>query len=190
MDENKVDGSLQEAQSAGVEAEAQQTAEAVAAQTELAAGATQPAAEPKNDTETEHAAAGKEPEEGKPATGAEAKAADAGAAVPKPDPAAELVVANQRITDISAMLLTAKAEAAAATLGVKPERIKHAVRMAELSGIDPMTDAADATIGEKLQAVIAAIPEMLGSSGTGSSGAFRRQDTTTIDPFSKGFKQG
>jgi len=190
MDENKVDGSLQETHSAGVEAQAEQTAEAVAAKTEPAAGATQPTTEPKNDTQTEHAATGKKPEEGKSATGAEAKAADAGAAVPNRDPAAELVVANQRITDMSAKLLNAKAEAAAATLGVKPERIKHAVRMAELAGIDPMTDTADATIGEKLQAVIAAIPEMLGSSGTGSSGAFRRQDTAPIDPFTKGFKQG
>lgn len=191
MDENTKNGAEQEAQPAGVEAQAAQAAETVAAETQPTAGAAKPEPEPKNDTETEHAPAGAKPDGGTPAPGAKAgEPANGAAPAEGMDPAAQLVVANQKITSMAQTLLTAKAEAKAAALGVKPERLKHAVRMAELGGIDPMADDADGKIGEKLQAIVTEMPELLGGTGTGASGAFRRQENKPVDPFEKGFKQG
>ena len=189
MDENKVDGSLQETQSAGVEAQAEQTAEAVAAKTEPTAGATQPATEPKNDTETEHAAAGKEPQEAKPATGAEAKAADAGAANPD-DPAAAMATVKETLSAATKLLLTTQAEAQAAMLGVKSEKIKHVVKMAELAGIDPMASDAAEKIGQQVKAVLADVPELLNAGGTGSAGAFARTTETASERMAAEFRRG
>ncbi len=186
-------GTPQEADATGLETQAEPTSQTVQAETQPAAGATQPQAEPKNDKQTAQTPTGEKAGEGVAAAGAAAEKpgdGDAVVAAAKPDPAAQLVVANQRITDMGSALLAAKAEAKAAALGVKPERLKHAVRMAELAGIDPMADGADGLIGDKLQAVLTDMPELLGSAGTGASGAFRRPDTTPIDPFLKGLKQG
>lgn len=187
MDENKVDGSQQEAQSTGMEAQAEQTAETVAAKTEPAAGATEPAAESKNDTETEHAATGKKPEEGKSATGAEAQAADAGAAVAAPD---ALATVKESLSAATKLLLTTQAEAQAAILGVKPEKIKHVVRMAELAGIDPMASDATEKIGKQVQAVLDDVPELLGTVGTGSAGAFARTTETAAERTAAEFRRG
>lgn len=192
MDENKNTGAQQEAQPAGVEAQAEQAAKAVEAEAQPAAGTAKPDQEPKGDKETEHQDAGAKPADGKPAAAVEAVKPAEGAAPPvntAPDPATQLAVANQRITDMRTALLTAKAEAKAAALGVKPERLKYALRMAELAGIDPMADDADGKIGEKLQAIVTDMPELIGGGGTGSSGAFRRQGTKPEeDAFTRGLK--
>lgn len=176
-------------QPAGMEAPAQPTAEAEPAKENPATGAADAKPKPENDKQTEQTPADAEPKKDEPPAGKPAGKPAEGAPA-APDPAAQLVVANQKLGDVTAKLLTSKAESQAAQMGVKPDRIKHAVRLAELNGIDPTADEADAKIKEKLQAVLTDMPEMLGGTGTGSPGAFRKPDNAPKDAFSRGFAQG
>lgn len=188
MDENKVEVSgatEQEAPDTGVETATEQAAETVQTETEPTAGASEPATEQKNDTKTEHEAAGEEPEKGQPAAEIDAgKLADSAAAAP---PAPDVAVVSEQLETAKRQLLLARAESAAAQAGIRPDRIKQAVKLAELSGIDPMANDAENQIAEHIRAVCDGMPELLTATGTGAAGAFARKTEAASDPFERGF---
>ncbi|MEG0766095.1 MAG: hypothetical protein RR482_00120 [Clostridia bacterium] len=189
MDENEVkvsDATEQEAPDTGVEASAESTAEAVQAEKEPAAGTTEPATEQKSDTETEQETASEKPEKGDPTAGREARKLADGA-----DAASagllNVAAVNEQLETAKKQLLTARAEGAAMQAGIRPDRIKQAVKLAELSGIDPLHEGADEKIVESLKTVGKNMPEWLTQTGTGATGAFARKTDQPKDAFERGF---
>jgi hypothetical protein len=123
-------------------------------------------------------------------TGTEAEAAkakeEAEAEATPPDPSAELA---KKLEAAEQRLLGSMAEAAALKLGVRPERMKHALRLADLSGIDSAAEDAAAKIDAAVKAVLDELPELAGGAqGTGSPGAFQRQREPQKSPFEKGLE--
>ena len=92
-----------------------------------------------------------------------------------------------RIAWLSAQLLTAKATAAATALGVKPERVKYAIRLSDLGDIDVTQEDADKRISAAIKQVVNELPELKGGTqGTGTQGAFARQSNVPMSAFERG----
>jgi len=88
--------------------------------------------------------------------------------------------------DYAARAIRAEARAALSALGVPAARLDAAVKIAELTGINP----SDAKAGEKIaaaaQKVLELVPEFKGGAGTGSTVATPRK-TGTLDDFERGY---
>ncbi len=188
MNENevKVSGTAQqEAPDAGVETAAEQTAETVQTETEPAAGAPEPEAERKNDTETEHETAGEEL--GKEQSAAEVEAGKLEDGTSPANRASDVAVVSEQLEAAKQQLLLARAESAAVQAGIRPDRIKQAVRLADLGGIDPLAEDAENQIAAHVRTVCDGMPELLTATGTGATGAFARKSQAAPDPFERGF---
>lgn len=89
--------------------------------------------------------------------------------------------ANQR-------LINAEARVQAVTLGIKPERIAYALKLADLSGVevDEQGNPDAAAIKSALEAVLNDLPELKGTQGPSRSGSeFNGGNTTDQNPWSK-----
>jgi len=109
---------------------------------------------------------------------------------PTPDPNPQEAQAQDKdeiIATLREALLTAKAQATCARLGVSEARTAYVLRLANLAAIDdPLT--ADAAIREAIDAVLSDVPELRGV-GTGASGAFRVRRGPVKDAFERGFER-
>lgn len=187
--EGKVTGAeAQEATNAGMETAEVQAAETVQTETEPTTGTTDPAKESENDTETEHEAAGEGAE--KADATAELKTENDG---PNEDNAPGVppvaAVVNEQLETAKRQLLTARSESLAAQAGIRPDRIKQAVKLADLNDIDPMADDAESKIAEKIRGVCSEMPELLATASTGAAGAFARKAEPVKDAFERGFSR-
>lgn len=92
-----------------------------------------------------------------------------------------------RIAWLSAQLLNARATAAATALGVRPERVKYAIRLSDFGGIDVTQEDADRRISAAIKQVVNELPELKGGAqGTGTQGAFARQSNAQPGAFERG----
>ena len=104
-----------------------------------------------------------------------------------PQAATPLEEKDEIIAALREALLTAKAQAVCARLGVSEARAAYVLRLANLDGVeDPLTG--DDAIRDAVQAVLNDVPELRGG-GTGVSGAFRVRRAPAKDAFERGFEQ-
>ena len=88
---------------------------------------------------------------------------------PAVDFEAQLATSNARLAE-------AQLRSAAALAGVPKGRIAYAMRMADVSGIDPLADDAADKYAAAIDKVLSDVPELRGSAGgTGSTGNFARK---------------
>lgn len=188
MDENK---SAAQEQNAAAVTDAGDMAKAEGAE---AAGAENPAqaeagsgTDGKNDTQTAQEAASQGAVEGTPPhQDADASGQGASQAADEPDP---LVKVTEQLASATKALLTTRAEAEAAKLAIPESRVKHVLRLADLTNIDPAAADAPGKVREALEKVLSDVPELRGG-GTGSPGAFRQKAETPQDAFERGFRRG
>ena len=109
---------------------------------------------------------------------------------PKPDDnAAKVEELTQKAQKQTERLRGSMARAAAYEVGIRADRVKQAVALAAVNGIDPAADDAEEQFKAALQAVADDMPEFVAqSAGTGSVGAFARNKETKEDPFLKGLR--
>jgi len=88
--------------------------------------------------------------------------------------------------EYAARAVQAEARAALAALGVPAAKLSTALKLADLSGINPADKGAPDAIAKAAEAVLAELPELRGGAGTGAAVATQRK-TAENDPFLKGF---
>jgi hypothetical protein len=118
------------------------------------------------------------PEEGG-AAGETADSADAAGGAEAPE-----AVWRRRAEGYAVRAVFSEARAAAAVMGVPENRLDHAAKLCELSGIDPEDEGARARIAEAVRAVLRELPELRGGVGTGAAASPRK---ARRDAFERGF---
>lgn len=107
---------------------------------------------------------------------------------PEPEPtpdAPDYVAENARLREALTASLVAQA---AMRRGVKPERLGALKKLADLSGIDPTADDAEALALRAVEIALEEVPELAtGAPGIGSLGTHPRESANPIDPFARGF---
>lgn len=86
--------------------------------------------------------------------------------------------AAERVDAANKRAIQAEAKVQAAALGIRPERIAHALRLADLSGVD-VDDAGEPdakTIKTALESVVKDLPELKGSGAGRNGGEFSGGD--------------
>lgn len=81
--------------------------------------------------------------------------------------------ANETLTKANERLISAEAKSAAASLGIKPERLTYALRLADLNGIE-VDDDGNVDTGEvekRIRRVIEDVPELKGAPGSVGGGS-------------------
>lgn len=110
---------------------------------------------------------------------------------PAPKPADPKPDAGEQLSRMAGIALDASARAAASEIGIRPDRIAYAVKLADLGGIDVTADGAAEKIAAAIAKVAEVLPELKGSAaGTGSLGNHPRKIGDAIDPFERGFDKG
>lgn len=91
---------------------------------------------------------------------------------------------RERVAQMQAKLGEYQLRTAAALAGVPKERIPYAMRMADVTGLDPSAADAAAQYAAAIAKVLEAVPELRGGAGvgTGSVGNFARRSPDAIDP--------
>jgi len=201
MDENKTAANTDEAAAAAAQATAEpaaaEPAAAGAAGSEAAAKETTPKDAPaKADAAAPEAAAKAdtakadpvtEKEPAKPAAEKKEPAKEPDKDKPKPDPQVEQL--TDKLGKAEKQLRQSMAKAAALMVGVRSDRVKAAVTLAEITGLDPLADDADQQFETALQAVVDNMPELTAApAGTGSPGAFQRKKEPAKTAFEKGLE--
>lgn len=95
-----------------------------------------------------------------------------------PAAAAENVVTSSETADavngLKSRLLNMTAHAMAVSIGVQPDRVEQAIKLAGLEEIDVTAADADAKIKAAIEKVIGEVPEFAAPANTGSAGTHRR----------------
>ena len=94
------------------------------------------------------------------------------------------VVWRRRAEGYAVRAMFSEARATAAAMGVPENRLDHAAKLCDLSGIDPEDEGAQARIAEAMRAVLRELPELRGGVGTGEAASPRR---ARRDAFERGF---
>ena len=102
----------------------------------------------------------------------------------------ELTQTRGQLTQALELALDAEARAAAAGLGIKADRVRYAVRLADLSGIDLTKEGAAEKVSAAIGKVLEALPELRGGAGTGSVGNHPRQQQTPEEAALAEFRRG
>ena len=91
---------------------------------------------------------------------------------------------RRRAEACAARAVLSEARAAAAMMGVPENRLDHAARLSDLSGIDPEDEGARERIARAVRVALAELPELIGGVGTGRATSPRR---ARHDAFERGF---
>ncbi|MEG1842817.1 MAG: hypothetical protein RR296_01090 [Clostridia bacterium] len=102
----------------------------------------------------------------------------------------ELTAARGQLTKALELALNAEARAAAAGLGVRADRVRYTVKLADLSGIDLGKEGACEKVSAAISKVLEVMPELKGGAGTGSLGNPPRQQLTPQDTAVQEFRRG